>query len=482
MRKMKTALCSALLALLVGCTSQAYDDNERYNAQVQQDIAEKTTHVTRDKVVRSQKPPQFFAPIEDEVQYPWLDEVVTASASELPLSVVLEEIMAGVDVPLYFSEGTNPNAIVSLNFSNTREHVLNALSRDVGYGIAMRDGRLEVSSTVTQTFFLNIPSGTMNGQLGSQGGGGEEDEVSIEGQYLNAVYNDVKVADEIRDAIINILGKDEGERVGSVTASINMSTVTVTTSPDRMVQVERLIEHYREELSKQVLLDVRVIEFRSNLGTERGVDWNLAYESGDGVLQFFIHGTNTVSQEAGYGFAFQGTGKWSGTEALIKVLEKQGSVSTETPITAILLNNQPAHISQQSLVPYVYETSSDSSEGVVSTSVTRREEVEGVDFMAVANVQADHVYLRMSGQLQKIASQETKTVANVELGFLTKSKAEITVPNKLRYGQTYVVASVKQTSRTNEKTKSFWTTFFGGTGSNNTTVETLVLLTPRQVQ
>ncbi|MCY9828832.1 hypothetical protein [Vibrio chagasii] len=482
MRALKTALCSALLTVMVGCTSQAYDDNEIYNANIQQEIAEKTTYETRDKVVRTQKPPQFFEPIESAPQYPWLDEVVTASASELPLSVVLEEIMAGVNVPLYFSENTDPNAMVSLNFSSSREHVLNALSRNVGYGIAVRDGRLEISSEVTQTFFLNMPSGAMNGQLGSQGGGGEEGEVSIEGQFINVVYDEVEVAAEIRDAIINILGEDEDDRVGSVTASINMSTVTVTTSPDRMVQVERLIEHYRTELSKQVLLDMRVVEFRSNLGTERGVDWNLAYESGDGVLQFFVPGTNTVSQEAGYGFAFQGTGKWSGTEALIKVLEKQGSVSTETPITAILLNNQPARITQQTIVPYVYETSSDSDEGVVSTSVTRREEVEGVDFMAVANVQADHVYLRMSGQLQKIASQETKAVGDVDLGFLTKSKAEITVPNKLRYGQTYVVASVKQSSRTNEKSESFWTTFFGGTGSSNTTVETLVLLTPRQVQ
>ncbi|MFA0196637.1 hypothetical protein AB4454_18445, partial [Vibrio artabrorum] len=234
-------------------------------------------------------------------------------------------------------------------------------------------------------------------------------------------------------------------------ASVSLSTITVTATPDQMQKVETLIAHYQEELSKQVVLDVRVLEFRSNLGTERGVDWNVVRDTGSGLVKFFVPGTNTVSKQAGYGVAFQGTGKWSGTEALIKVLEKQGSVSTQTPITAMVLNNQPARITQQTLEPYIYEASSESSEGVVSASVTRREEVEGVDFMATANVQPEYVWLRLSGQLQKITGRENKTVENIELGFLTKQKSEITFANKLRYGQTYVIASVKQNSKLAEK-------------------------------
>ncbi|WP_308303932.1 hypothetical protein [Vibrio parahaemolyticus] len=102
--------------------------------------------------------------------------------------------------------------------------------------------------------------------------------------------------------------------------------------------------------------------------------------------------------------------------------------------------------------------------------------------MVSAKVQPEHVWLRISGQLQKIVERNTEEVADIQLGMLTTQKSEITFVNKLRYGQTFVIASVKQNSSTIERTTNFWSTLFGGTGSMNETVETLVLLTPRKVE
>lgn len=146
----------------------------------------------------------------------------------------------------------------------------------------------------------------------------------------------------------------------------------------------------------------------------------------------------------------------------------------------MILNNQPAKITQQNVIPYIYEASSESSEGVISASVTRKTEVEGVDMMVNSIIQDEYVSLRISGQLQKIFNRSTEKVGDVNLGMLSTQKSEITFANKLRYGQTFVIASVKQTSKTAEQTKSFWTELFGGTGTRNDTVETLVLLTPRK--
>lgn len=88
----------------------------------------------------------------------------------------------------------------------------------------------------------------------------------------------------------------------------------------------------------------------------------------------------------------------------------------------------------------------------------------------------------VSGQLQKIVSRENREIFNNQANFLTVQKSEINFVNKLRYGQTFVIASVKQTSRSAQRTKSFWSDLLGGTGSQNDTVETLVLLTPRKAQ
>ncbi|HDY7474800.1 TPA: hypothetical protein RQJ49_004272 [Vibrio vulnificus] len=479
---MKTPFIGALLsALLFGCASSEFNDNVVYNEAVSAQINAQTQYLKPAKVTYIKKPPVSLQPVTEVYDRDWLHEAITVNVSGRPLSVVLEEIMYSTQVPIYFGEDVKPNKAVTLNFSNKRENVLNLLSRDTGYGIEFKNDRLEVTRTITRVFTLNIPTGTVSGQLGSQGSASGGDSVRVEGQYLNVEFDEVKVTDEVATTIKEVLGGEKATD-STVTVSPNTTTLIVKTTPDKMQEVERIIDHYQAELSKQVLLDIQVIEFRSNLGTERGIDWNIVKDTGDGLLQFFVPGTTTVSQGAGYGLAFTGSGKWDGTSSFIKVLEKQGSVSTQTPVTAMVLNNQPAKITQQIVEPYVDEINSESSEGVVSGGFTRAKESEGVDLMVSAKVQSDDVWLRLSGQLQKIVARENREIFENQANFLTVQKSEINFVNKLRYGQTFVIASVKQTSRTAEQTKSFWTSLFGGTGSKNDTVETLVLLTPRKAQ
>ncbi len=479
---MKKLIISALIgAFLFGCTSTEYKETLEKNQQIQDTIAKHTQLAKPPKVTYVKKPPVFIEPVTETLDRRWLKEPITVNVYQRPLSLVLEEVMFETGVPIYFGEGVSPNKPVTLNFSQERENVLNLISRDSGYGIEVNNDRLEVTKTITRVFALNIPTGEVSGQLGSQGNTAGEDSVRIEGQYLNVVFDEVQVIDEVATTLKELLGGEDSDD-STVTVSPNTTTVIVKTTPDKMNEVQRVIDHYQAELSKQVLLDIQVLEFRSNLGTERGIDWNVVKEVGDGTLQFFVPGTTTLSQGAGYGLAFTGSGDWSGTQSFIKVLEKQGSVATQTPVTALVLNNQPAKITQQRVEPFIYEASSESSEGVVSASVTRSEEAEGLDMMVSANVKPDHVWLRISGQLQKIVSRRTEQVQQIDLGFLTRQKSEITFVNKLRYGQTFVIASVKQTSSTAEQTKNFFSSLFGGTGTSNDTVETLVLLTPRKVQ
>lgn len=478
---MRKLLVSVIFGVILGgCASQEYLDNLEYNKNVHQQITDATTFTKQEKVEYISKPPTVVSPLEDKPNQTWLGDTVTVNVVDMPLSVVLEEIMAGVDVPIFFSEKVKPSQQVSLNFSNTRKNVLNLLSRESGYGIEMKNGRLEVTDKITRTFFLRLPIGKPSAQLGSQGKASGTDSTRVEGQYLNVKYDEIDVAQEIADNIVNLLGGTE-ESKKSVSTAQSMSSITVTATPDQMQTVERLIDEYQRELEKQVLLEMQVINFRSNLGTERGIDWNVVRDTGNGLLKFVLPGTNTVSEGSGYGLAFEGTGRWSGTESLIKVLEKQGTVSTSTPVTAVVLNNQLAQLTQQRIVPYVLDANSNSSDGVTSTGFTRDEKMEGVDFMAVANVQPEHVWLRLSGKLQAIVETENRNIAGLDAGFLTTEVAQITFANKVRYGQTLVIASVKQTSRSTSQVKNFFSTLFGGTGSTNDTVETLVLLTPRKL-
>ena len=490
----KLALALMLVpVLLAGCASPEYETITKEHEEIRATIDKKTAAVTYSKVSHIKKPPRQVSLKVTEEGTQWLNSKVSVDIFERPLSSVLQEITDGVDVPIYFGENVDPNKPVSITFTNTTQNVLNLLSRSSGYGIQYKNSRIEVTQTLTKAFTLNIPAGTYTGMLGSKGQTGGKESVTV-GQYLNVKYENVDLVEQIAKNVAQIVGAtlndaEEGDKrnvkedknavKSSVSYASNLSTITVTTTPDKMDEVIKLINHYQEELSKQVTLNIEVIEFKSDLDTERGIDWDVVKNTGDGVLKILQPGTNLISQGNGFGAAFEATsGRYSGTTALVKVLRKQGTVSTETPITKLVLNEQPAQIQQLRSIPYIYETKTETNDGVTSTSVSRRNQTEGVDMMVVAKVQPEYVWLRISGLFQKIVANSTEVVNDISLGMMVTQKSQINFTNKLRYGQTYVLASVKQKTKEKVEKEGFWTTLFGGTSSRNQTTETLVLLTP----
>lgn len=485
----KSVFALAMLAGLNGCVSQDYQDATQDNRRIQQQINDYTQYQASPKVAHIAAPPVDITPIQDQSPIEWLNTPASISVADMPLSSVISRIMSDSGVNISFDSDVNPNQRVSLSLSGTRGDILDALSKQVNYGIQPESHRLLVRAFESQTFNINLPSGTYTGQLGSQGSQAKNEGETgssprIEGQYLNVAFDKVDVFNDIEKGIQAILAKNgkDSEYVGKVQVIPSLSIINVRTSPSRMNEVRTFVETYQQALSKQVVLDIQVLEFSSNLGKEQGIDWNLIKDVGQGTIEFFVPGTNTISKGAGYGLAFQGTGKWDGTTAFIKALEKQGSVTTLTPITAMALNNQPAAISQTVTIPFMSEIKTQANDNVVEAEVTRDKVSTGVDMMLVPNVQDNYVWLRIAGKLSKITNDEKEKVKDVDLRFMTTQESSINFANKLRYGQSYVIASVKQSRVLGEKTKNFGLDILGGQGSSRDTTETLIILTPRRAQ
>lgn len=487
---------TAALVLLAGCVSQNYKDTKADADSIHEQISahSKVTHTSQ--VQSISRPPISTTPLVIQQDIPWLNEPVSISAVDMPLSLVISQVLNGAEyynrpVRIWFDGDVDPNKPVTVSFKASRLDVLNLIARQTQYGIAPSADKISISRFESETFVISIPPGVYSGQLGSQGtaksSGGSADTLNtrVEGQYLNTAYKDVDPVTQIKDSIIALLkddNSDDDKLVGSVEVVSALTAIAVRTTPDRMAQVRNLVSSFQAQFNEQVMLDIRILEFRSNRGKERGVDWNLVKDIGNGSLEFVVPGTNTVSQGSAYGMAFKGTGKWDGTTAFIKALEKQGTVSTETPITALALSNQPSRIAQTLTKPYLYEVKSESNENTVSASVTRATQSEGVDMMVTPKVQSDAVWLRIAGKLSKIVGERSETVHDVQLQFLDTRESEINFTNKLLYGQTVVIGSIKQVSKTAEASKNFGVDALGGEGTVSETVETLVLLTPRKVQ
>lgn len=486
----KTILGLFVTSMLSGCVSQGYIDATEQNKKVQELIAEKTAFTPSPKVKRISSPPVDNTSYQTVSNIPWLNKQVSISVSELPLSTVLNILMDGVGAGITFDSGVNPNALVSLNYIGSLKDALDVLAAENDYSVETSKTELKVIGFVSETFPITLPIGVVSGQLGSQGtavetsSGAAGGSPRVEGQFLNVAYDSIDTFKEIENGIKALLPAKAkyGEEESTVQVIPSLSIVNVRTSPNRMKQVRNFVSAYTKQLEKQVVIEVQIIEFNSNLGKEQGIDWNIARQTGEGILNFVVPSTSLISNKLGGGLAFEGKGKWDGTSALIKVLEEQGSVSTQTPVTGLMLNNQPSKIAQAQTIPFISEIKTESTDGVISAEYVRDKLTAGVELMITPNVQDEYVWLRISGKLNKVIDDQTQEIAQAKLRFMETQESEINFTNKLRYNQTYVIASVKQQSVSGKKNNAFWTDILGSQASSNETTETLVLLTPRRAE
>ena len=65
---------------------------------------------------------------------------------------------------------------------------------------------------------------------------------------------------------------------------------------------------------------------------------------------------------------------------------------------------------------------------------------------------------------------------------ISTRNVDLNFTNNLRYGQSVVIGSIKQQTTQANKSASFGVDALGAQATNNETVETLILLTPRRVR
>ncbi|WP_237156005.1 type II secretion system protein GspD [Photobacterium phosphoreum] len=484
----KTTLVALISSIIMsGCVSQHYLDAEATSAKIAHKMDEVRPTGRLENVISINRPPINPNPTYIGDSIAWLAENINIDVRNVPLTAVIDTLMAGTSVNVVMGNDINQAVPITLKKQGTRKEIINALSNQTGYGFSTSQSQLNIQRFVSKTFVINLPTGTMSGQQGSQGEQkGDGDKATTEGQFVNVTYSGQNTFDDIANAVSSFLKAEDGKKnIGDVRAVKSMGSIIVRTTPTRMAQVENVIQTFQKELSKQVLLEIQVLEFRSNRKHETGIDWTVAKEMGSasGMLKFMVPGsTATASGSSAAGLAFIGTGKWDGTSALIKVLEQQGTVSTATPVNLRTISTQPAYISQVTDIPYLSNVSTNTTETSTTTSTERDKKVVGVDMMTTANVQNGFVYLRVAGRLTKVASDEREQVGNAMLRFIGIRKSDLNFVNKLRYGQTVVIGSVKQVVTTSDRTSAFDLDGLGMQATDSHTIETIILLTPRRIQ
>jgi MSHA type pilus biogenesis protein MshL len=200
--------------------------------------------------------------------------------------------------------------------------------------------------------------------------------------------------------------------LGTYTIDPQTGTVVVTTTPEVMERVEKFITKIKQDLCRQVLIDIQILEVTLDKTHQIGIDWSKF----PGTMEFYklpylrhIINAQMLSQAATEGGA-SGTStqaggissplsaspfpsapganlqvgvlhpltpstayQWS-TEALISFLNTQGKVKSISRPQLLTLNNQPALISVGTNDFYItYEQTTTSAQaGLATSTVTTR--------------------------------------------------------------------------------------------------------------
>ncbi len=198
------------------------------------------------------------------------------------------------------------------------------------FRVAALPGNTSLKSTIGTQTSGNSSSGA-SGTSGSSVNGTSTLEAGTE-------FTGMSVWTGIEEGIKTMLSAD-----GKLIATPATGTITVTDTPHILERVSKYIDDQNASLSRQVVINVKVLSVDLSDSDEYGINWNAVYNNLNRSLGFTL--SNAIAPSAG---ATNMTMKvlsgsmWDGTTAMIDALSRQGKVSQLTSASMVTLNNQPA--------------------------------------------------------------------------------------------------------------------------------------------
>jgi type IVB pilus formation R64 PilN family outer membrane protein len=515
-----TLCCLFCMGLLAACTVPVlYKDTLHRNCQVERQIHRDKTLNSATRPVNIQS--NFYAGnAYHSGQSPqWLARRISLRANNLPLNLLMNKILPPNSVTTQYGTGADRNTLISLNYTGSIGGALNAIAAKTSYAYDIEDCMLTWSTMVTRTFDVSFMPGASQYLMGQKSGdsmlnvtasgsGGSSAGQGSDSQY-SSLEGNLSVWKDLQSSIEQILSPD-----GTVMVSQSTTTVTVQDRPENVQKVADYLASMNKDLSKEVLLQVKVLEVTLDKNFNYGIDWNLVYNTSVGAglstgnlsqsfnaaslggntplgpsLPNTPQGTSlfgTPGKIPGIGAGIM-NGPFANSNILISALAQQGSVSTITNPDVVTLNNQVAQIDVSTQTSYLASTTTTlQGEGSNSqTSLTPGVVNTGFKFYILPKIMNHNVYLQLSSALSTLDSIQTihgppdrNGTITSEIQLPTVSGKRFNLRSVVPSGATLIIAGFKQDQSTANTSTMFGSPLLGGKGADRNNVETIVLITP----
>lgn len=194
--------------------------------------------------------------------------------------------------------------------------------------------------------------------------------------------------DEFLKNIAAMITKD-----GSVVVSKGSGTVTVTESPVILQRVREYIRTVSNKLARQVSINVRVYNYRTQDEFNLGANIHGLFNDGYTLLNF---GEASVAGAGGFSaVVLPNTDpfhkNWAGTQGFIDAMKSKGRMELQTTASGITQNNMPLPVQALRRTSYLAASSTTMNGDNAETSLTPGQVVSGTAIMVTPHIQPDDV-------------------------------------------------------------------------------------------
>lgn len=505
MKLFKTIGLCTMAVVMSACTSAHYRETVDSVNQTEADINQQAAALGNAPAVVTHQ--GFYV---DASRVPlsaapaWLSAPVNMTAHQLPLSVLMAQLLKGANVGVSFNHAARGDRVVSLQYQGTVVGALDRLALKTGYYYRIDHGTVVWSNLQTKTFNISFMPGTSTylvGQSKQQGGNSQQSDSgsgasnSI-GQVNDSQYSNLEASLSVWSDLESTLEKLKSKE-GRVVVSQATTTVTVIDRPENVAAMGRYITALNKTLSLQVAVKVRVLDVQLNDSFNFGINWSLVQQVMNTQLQF-SGGMGKVTDLAAGSLVRSGDSSTAlfqiggnNTNAVIQALSKQGKVSTVTEPQVVTLNNQIASIRITKNTGYIKSVSSTSNQSTSTNAIVPGNITSGFTLYVLPKVKGNKVYMQISSTIANLVKLEK--VDNVPTSVTstsgdTPSYQAIEVPtlaekqfnqrSVVESGTTLVVAGYQSLDDQLSHAKLFGVAALGGKGSESEHDQTVLLITP----
>lgn len=372
----------------------------------------------------------------------------------IPIHQAISHVLRGTNLRVMYGDGATPNANIHVSLGGDVESSLNAISYASGQSYQVDGDVVNWTLHVTKMFKVPVLNADYEYSVGNTGESNKSSnslagDVSQSGGASTEYSSQKSAAHNAYDEFELIANSIIGEE-GYVVPSKTSGGLVVTTTLSRMKLLEKQFSEITKSMLRQVGLEIQLIRFTSNTNSGGAINWSAVRDQANGLLQFnggIAEGSALNNIPISFS-ATRATGKSSGSEVLVEILEKQGSVTVSSRPTITSQINRIARLDLTRDIHFVSRTEVQQGYNTIGGSepiASMEQSVirDGVNMYAMANItDEDNIILLLSSSLFELENLAKKTSFRSEVESPTLLKNEISNTVIAANGETIIVGGL----------------------------------------